>query len=336
MRLFDRAEAAKAALGPTVLGLGTFDGVHQGHRAVLAAAAESARELAVPALVVTFHPHPQQVLRLEGAPLLLMTVEERTAALARLGLDAVLILAFDRALSLLPAERFLDEILGAGLGAMGVSVGADFRFGHGRGGSADFLASWATARGISARIIDPVHVDGELVSSTRIRRLVAAGEVEAARRLLGAPFPLSGVVVQGDARGGTMGFPTANVRPPEPRKLLPADGVYAVRAWVGDRRFDGMMNVGRRPTFTSGEDAPRRVEVHLLGFEGDLYGRELRVEVLVRLRPERRFASAQELAQELQRDAVRAREALAAVAAAEEPRPPGGLDKPLEGRRFRR
>jgi riboflavin kinase/FMN adenylyltransferase len=287
---------------------GNYDGVHLGHRALLDAARVLAGDrLAVTAL--TFDPHPAQVLAPDRAPPLLTTLERRTVLLKAFGADAVEILRFDRALAEASPETFVTSVLVERLGARGVVVGPDFRFGKGRAGDVETLRALGLAHGFEVRAVAPVEIEGAVVSSTRVRAALTDGEVELAARLLGRVHDVGGEVIHGDHRGRTIGFPTANLRC-EP-VLLPSDGVYAVVARepsTGDV-LRGVANLGVRPTVGAG----RSVEAHLFDFDGDLYGRTIRVAFVARLRGEQRFDGLESLKAQIEKDAADARARLDAA-----------------------
>ena len=273
---------------PRHVAIGTFDGVHVGHRQVIDKADT----------VLTFDPHPLSVIHPEAAPKLIMPFEVKRDVIEGLGVSELVIIPFDKGFSTIRAEDFCSQILVETLGAEHVSVGENFRFGAKAKGDPDMLASRAE---FSTRVVPLVEVDGETVSSSRIRALVAAGEVDAAMRCLGAPYLLEGEVVEGDRRGRDLGFPTANIVPSD-EYVYPGHGVYAAFA----NGHAAAVNVGVRPTFETG----RRmlVESYLIDFDGDLYGRPLRVAFIARLRGEKRFASVDELVAQMHRDVEEARE----------------------------
>jgi len=271
---------------PRAVAVGTFDGVHLGHRRVL----EAARASALPGTVVTFEPHPRVALGYEVE--LLTTLERRLELIAELGIDEALVVEFDLDLARLEPAAFAEAVLRP-LGTEVVVAGANFRFGRGRAGGLDLLGRL----GFDARSVPLV----EGVSSSRIRDLVRAGEVESAAKLLGRPAELEGTVVAGDARGGTLGFPTANLRP-DPELLVPEFGIYAGAA-EGTR---AAISIGTNPHY-GGEE--RRIEAHLLDFEGDLYGRRLVLQLWRRLREERAFPSEEELVAQIARDVEETRAA---------------------------
>ncbi len=295
--------------------LGTFDGVHLGHRALVERAVAAARAARCPAIGYTFHPHPAKLLAPQAAPATLVPIEERTRLLLELGLDHVIVEPFDAAFAALPAERFVSERLVAQLAPILVVVGFNFSYGRGRGGSPQTLVEAGRLHGFDTEIVSEQRPDGEPVSSSRIRQWLQEGDVRRAQRLLGRPFALTGTVVTGDRRGRLIGFPTANLAPEA--EIVPALGVYATRATPIDASGEpagpsvfGMTNIGRRPTF-SGEHVT--FETHLFDFDGDLYGRRLRVELIERLRGEQKFAGVEALRAQLELDREAARAALSGI-----------------------
>jgi riboflavin kinase / FMN adenylyltransferase len=278
----------EAVQRPREIAIGTFDGVHVGHRQVIRGADT----------VLTFDPHPLSVIRPEAAPKLIMPFEIKRDVIDGLGVDELVIIPFDEGFSEIEAEEFCSRILIETLGARKVSVGENFRFGKRAKGDPEML------RGHSAfetRVVPLVEVDGETVSSTRIRALVAAGEVDAAMRCLGAPFLFEGTVVEGDKRGRTLGFPTANVVPSE-EYAYPGHGVYAAFA----NGVPAAVNVGVRPTFETGRGV--LIEAYLIDHDADLYGQTLRIAFIARLRGEKRFPGVEELVAQMHRDVEAARE----------------------------
>lgn len=297
MDVYRTLEEIPAAPGGRALALGTFDGVHLGHRQVIASAREWARAHGALACAVTFDPHPLQVLRPEEPLRLLTTTDVKIGLFRSLGVDEVAVIPFTEELSLQSPEAFCQDVLAGRFGARHVSVGENFRFGHGASGDAGFLCSRPE---FETEIVPLFDRGGEPVSSSRIRDLVAAGEVGAAAELLGAPFVLEGTVVAGDARGRALDMPTANLETP-PHLVVPGAGIYAATASVdGGRELPAAVSIGVRPTFE--EAGEQRVEAHLIGFAGDLYGRQLQLAFLERLRDELRFESADELVAQMRRD----------------------------------
>ncbi len=293
--------------GGTVVTVGTFDGVHLGHRAVLAEVVARARAAGRASVLVTFEPHPLAVLRPEQAPGRLTTEAERKAALAETELDYLVVLRFDRVLAGLEPEAFVQNVLLERCQMAELVVGHDHGFGKGRQGDLDTLRQLGGRFGFTVDAVGPVAgPSGGPISSSGIRAAVLAADFAGAARGLGRPYRVSGVVRGGDRRGTSIGVPTVNVAPPE-GKLLPPDGVYAVRVEWGGGIAGGMMNQGARPTIGDGR---RWLEAHLFDFEGDLYGREIRIEWVAPLRPVQRFDSLAALTEQLGRDRAAARAAL--------------------------
>ena len=273
------------------LAVGEFDGVHIGHREVIRGADS----------VLTFEPHPRTVVAPDSAPKLLTPLAVKADLIAELDVRELVVIPFDGSFAAQSAQAFVDRVMIERLGARTVSIGENFRFGHRAQGDAELLRSQP---GFTTRVAELVELDGEIVSSTHIRGLVTAGEVDVARRFLGAPFQMRGTVVGGDERGRTLGFPTANLVP-ESALTVPGHGVYACRAQVGGENRLAAVNVGVRPTFHTGRGL--LVEAYLLDYEGDLYGRELRLDFLERLRGERRFETVDALVEQMHRDVDDAR-----------------------------
>jgi riboflavin kinase / FMN adenylyltransferase len=271
---------------PRNLAVGEFDGVHLGHREVIDRADT----------VLTFEPHPRTVVAPDSAPKLLNTLAIKADLVASLGVDELVVIPFDGERMAQTAQDFIDRELVERLGAERVSVGENFRFGNRARGDADLLRAQGA---FETRVVKMVEVDGEIVSSTHIRGLVAAGEVGRAVRFLGAPFHMRGTVAHGDKRGRTLGFPTANLVP-DPRLVVPDHGIYACRAQVDGETHIAAVNVGVRPTFKTGRGL--LVEAYLLDFDGDIYDRELRLDFIERLRGERRFDSVEALVDQMGRD----------------------------------
>lgn len=291
--------------------VGIFDGVHAGHRRILGALLEAkARRGLDTALAVSFWPHPLALLRPASAPPLLLTLDERIAALAAAGLDELLVLEFTPELAATDFADFTRETLVGALGMAQLVAGYDFHLGRGRAGSAEAMAALGETLGYQVEVVTPCYDDGRIVSSSHVRAELAAGNLAAVRRALGRPFPLTGRVERGDARGTPLGFPTANLTAPPPEKLLPPLGVYLARAqWAGEASArPGLLNLGLAPT-VRGRLLP---ELHLLDWSGDLVGTEVRVEVLEWLRPERRFPDLEALKTAIAADVATARRRLAA------------------------
>ena len=287
---------------PVVVALGNFDGVHLGHQAVVRRAVEGGHGRGWRVVAATFDPHPRAVLWPGSEPRLLTVPEVRRELLLGCGVDEVREIPFDRELSKKSPREFVLEVLVGSLGAGVVVVGENFRFGYRASGDVAELERCMREVGGEAYAVPISHALGEDISSTSIRGLLAGGEVREAARLLGRPYLLRGEVVEGDKRGRTIGFPTANVLPDE-RALVPGRGVYAGHARVGDERYGACTNVGTAPTFERRES---RVEAYLLGYGGDLYGEVVDVTFEERLRPEKRFSGVEELKEQIARDVAEA------------------------------
>ena len=304
-RLFD-ARNENDARG-CVVAVGTFDGVHIGHQALISRAVSLAREADVPCVVFTFQNHPLSVLAPQRVPSFLSSPEERRRVFAFLGVDFVIEEPFTKELASLSAEGFLSRLVET-LAPRTVVVGENFSFGAGGRGTPEFLASQGKNMGFHVEKVPLLSHAGETVSSTRIRVLLSAGDVRLAGELLGRPFSIAGVVVHGDERGRTLGFPTANLLPPK-GEACPANGAYAVRVVLGSGEEKiGVANVGSNPTFDGNE---RRVEAHLLDFSGDLYGQDITVRFVERLRAEKKFPSPEALVGQIRHDEQKAREIFA-------------------------
>ncbi len=290
---------------PCVATIGFFDGVHLGHRYLIRQTQEVAVRRGVPAMVVTFATHPRQVMQPGYRPCLLTTCQEKEALLQEAGADRCLMLEFTPQLARLTAHEFMT-LLHSRYGVEALVIGYDHRFGHGRSEGFDDYVRYGRELGMEVCLARAYCLaDGTEVSSSRVRRLLQAGEVEEAACELGYRYFLSGTVVGGHRVGRTLGYPTANLQPDDPCKLVPAVGVYAVRVeWEGVPRA-GMLSIGHRPTVDNGTE--RSIEVHIFDFEGDLYGRRLTLTFLSRLREEQKFASLDELAAQLRLDEEAAR-----------------------------
>ncbi len=285
--------------------IGNFDGVNRGHRVLIAAAHAIARRNKAPLGVVTFEPHPRMVIAPRASHALLSPFKQKARSLERLGVDMLYVLRFDRALMTLQAQDFVTHILLKNLGVAGVVTGTGFRFGHKREGDTNLLCSIASRQGIECETIAPVEFDGERCSSSRIRGFLNDGQVEAASHLLGQPYALIGTVKQGDQRGRTIGFPTANVHLPANGQLIPAKGVYAVEAIRRDGvPLPAVANLGTRPTV---DGRTLLLEVHLLDRTINLYNERLEVRFLNRLRGEQKFDGLDQLKAQIAKDCDRAR-----------------------------
>jgi riboflavin kinase/FMN adenylyltransferase len=285
--------------GGTVATVGTFDGVHRGHWAVLQEIRERALAAGRRSVLVTFHPHPLRVVNPDLAPELLTTPTEKKEILAESGLDYAVFLPFTVALSRYSPRRFVEEILHGRLGVQELVIGYDHGFGRGRSGDVDTLRDIGRQLGFAVDVVAPVRAGDETVSSTRIRTAVEQGDMDEAAEGLGRPYSLRGLVVRGDGRGRTLGFPTANLSVLGGDKLIPPEGIYAVRGVLRSGTFPGALHLGPRPTFRG---SPPTIELHLMGFEGDLYGEDVRVDFVRRLRPVRPFSSVESLVGQMKED----------------------------------
>jgi riboflavin kinase/FMN adenylyltransferase len=292
-----------------VLTIGNFDGLHIGHRRILRTITDRAHALDGESVVYTFDPHPRKVLQADRAPAMLTTTEQKLELLAAAQIDLVVLEPFTAEFATTPAEAFVREHVHARISPVEVYVGYDFHYGRDRAGSMRLLTELGPRLGFAVTIIPEVTIGGEDVSSSRIRQLLAAGDVEQAKRLLGRSFAVRGRVVPGDRRGRTLGFPTINLAPEN--EVIPGHGVYAGHVRLlgspgeaadaaAGARFAAVTNVGRRPTFKDAD--PPLAEAHLLDFDGDLYGRRVELSFEARLRDERRFASVDALREQIARD----------------------------------
>jgi len=301
-----RDYAPDDVLRGAVVAIGNFDGVHRGHKAVIAAAQARAKALSRPAAALTFEPHPRTFFN-PGEPLFRLTdATAKLRLLAATGLDGAIVLTFDAALASLTADEFVSRILVERFAVGGAAIGFNFHFGANRAGSPDFLSAEGQKRGFAVDVVPPLRDRGRPVSSEPIRRALAAGRLDHAAECLGYPWFASAVVIHGDKRGRELGFPTANLQLDAACKLR--HGIYAVRTAVGGRRYDGVANFGRRPMFDNGTVL---LEVFLFDFSGDLYGARLDVAFIAWLRDEQNFTSAEDLVRQIHEDSRQAREALA-------------------------
>ena len=290
------------------LTIGSFDGVHLGHQRVVRELAAGAHKKGAPAVVLTFYPHPATVLRGYDYPFYLTTPEERANLLGQLGIDIVITHPFDENVAGTSARDFISS-LHSHLNIQHLRVGHDFALGKDRGGNAEALKKLGLEMGYTLKRTEPLIVDDDVVSSSRIRFVLGAGQVDEAARLLGRNFSVAGKVELGDQRGITLGFPTANLAI-WPEQAIPAAGVYVCRAEVQGQTWGAVTNIGVRPTFEF-QSVPPRVEAHLLDFEGDIYGEPLRLEFLSRLRGEQRFPNVEALVAQIRLDSQKARQMLA-------------------------
>lgn len=286
-----------------LVSIGNFDGVHAGHAILLGSLVERARAAGRASLVLTFEPHPLTILRPGAIPPRLTTPQRKAELMARLGVDEVLAYPTSSELLSMSPQEFFDEVLIKRLDIAGLVEGPNFLFGAGRRGDVALLERLCASRGMVCHIVDPVQVDGEWISSSSVRRALSEGNVETASRLLGRPYRLAGLVVSGAQRGRTIGFPTANLA--EIATVIPRDGVYGGIATVAGIRYPVAMNIGANPTFG---EADAKVELHLVGYAGDLYGSVLEVDFLGRLRDTQSFSSLDALKSQLERDVIAAKQ----------------------------
>lgn len=301
MRLFHGIENARIAR-PTVLTLGVFDGLHLGHQLVMRTVLERARAIGAVPTVITFDPHPRAVLHPESAPPLLQTFDQKIEAFGVLGIEQVIVIRFNQAFAGIEAEDFLRDVVGERLQAREVYLGRGFAFGRGRKGNIELLKEVSERLGFHAAEVPEVRLRGQRISSSTIRKLLAEGRVNLARRMLGRPYGVEGRVVHGEARGRSIGFPTANLRPQN--RVIPRNGVYATATLIEGAWRRSVTNIGTRPTFES--DADASVETYVIDWTGDLYGDVVRVRFLHQLRDEKKFASVDELKRQINLDRQRA------------------------------
>jgi riboflavin kinase/FMN adenylyltransferase len=290
---------------PPVVTLGNFDGVHRGHQEIFRLLRQKARQQGAPSVVITFVPHPLKLLAPAKAPLLISTYAERERLIAAAGIDLLVAIPFTTEFAQLSASDFVRLILVEGLAVASVMIGYDYAFGRNREGDGDFLRRAGQQFGFQVEVLPPLAADGVVYSSSRVRALIGAGNVRQAAELLGRHFSCLGTVVHGHHRGKGLGFPTANIETDQ--ELLPAHGVYAVKLDLDGILLDGACNIGTNPTFG---DQEQSVEVFLLDYSGELYGRRIRLYFIDQIREERTFASADELVVAISRDVERCREIL--------------------------
>jgi len=291
---------------PTVLTIGSFDGIHRGHQHLIRRVIARAQELNAASALVTLHPHPKIVLQPNSPLRYLSTIEERLDWLQPLGLDYVIVFPFSLEASQMRARAFI-ELLVKRLHLVELLCGKDFTLGYKREGNVEFLRALGREWGFNVTVVEPQTLDGQIVSSTRVRELIAQGEMDAATQLLGRYPSVRGRVIEGDKRGRALGFPTANLAIAE-RRLIPADGIYAVRVKIGETWYGGAANIGVRPTFDKGQ---RLVEVYIFDFNADLYDQVIEVHFVKRLREEKKFESVDALIEQMKRDVAQARAVLA-------------------------
>ncbi len=286
----------------TVLTVGTFDGVHVGHRRIIRRVLEKAEEKDLRSVIVTFDPHPRNIIDPGSDGIrLLTTLKERCQLLEEIGIHEMVVIPFDRDFSLKSSEEFIRDVLYQNIGISEFVIGYDHHFGKDREGTIDTVTSMGRELGFRTEVVSRKDVNEKPVSSTAIRNaLMEKGDIKQANTFLGRPYRLTGTVVQGSRRGEKLGFPTANIKPDHEQKAVPKQGVYAVRGYVDQSDYGGMMNIGTRPTFENEEDAV--LEVHLFDFDRNIYGKSIQIEFLGRIRSEKQFDGKEELVNQIKRD----------------------------------
>lgn len=293
----------------SVVTVGTFDGVHAGHRAIMDAVAKKANERDARSVIVTFDPHPRDIISPGDAGIkLLTTLQERAEILDELGIDTMVVIPFDRDFSLLSSEEFIRDIIHKKIGVSEFVIGYDHHFGRNREGTIETVERLGKELGFDSYVVSKREVGDKTVSSTAIRNAISEeGDVEQAAEFLQRPYRLNGMVVHGDKRGKEIGYPTANIKPEHNNKVIPKDGVYAVKVRINGNWYNGMMNIGTRPTF---DGKVRTLEVNLFEFDRDIYGKEVQVRFFNRIRDEKKFDGMEALIEQLKQDEQQARELL--------------------------
>ncbi len=306
MTIIQDLESLKQPLRNPVLTIGNFDGVHRGHLALFDKVKQRAVAVGGQSVVMTFEPHPLKVIKKGNGPPIITPMDQKLCLIRDAGIEVILCVPFTRQFAEVTAESFVQDILVGRIGVKEIVVGHDYTFGRDRLGNTEFLQRIGGQLGIPVHLVEPVQVNHTLVSSTSIRKFIQEGNLSEAKRLLGRDFQVWGTVIKGANRGGRLlGYPTANLRPTG--ELIPRTGVYAVTVEVDDRTYAGVTNVGYNPTF---KDNVLSLETHLLDFNEDLVGETIKVTFIHRIRPEKTFASVKELAEQISRDVLQARELL--------------------------
>jgi riboflavin kinase/FMN adenylyltransferase len=301
----------------SIVTLGNFDGLHLGHQELIKKIIQRAKETGSLSMVVTFRPHPLKILAPEKCPPLISIYEEKIRLLENLGIDVLVKIPFTLDFSAMEPRDFVKDILCDLLGAKEIFVGYNYRFGKGRKGNIQLLKDLGQELGFAVREVEQVSFEGEVVSSTRIRQLLKNGEVVHASRLLGRPYTLCGIVVKGDGRGRGLGFPTANIA--AKHSIIPSNGVYAVKLFVRDKYYDGIVNIGMRPTFDTNSLA---IEVHIFAFDEDIYGEEITLYFIQKIREEKKFQNAEALITQINADIKKAKNILSEYPEMSESRQP--------------
>lgn len=284
----------------TVLTLGTFDGIHLGHQQIISAVVDKAKQNKMRSFVLTFDPHPRKVLSKDDKVYLLSTLEEKIEMFSKLDVENVFIIEFTKEFSQYSAEQFIGKYLIGGIGFSEIAIGYDHHFGKGRGGNADILSSIGYENGFKTSIIQSFSVEDTIVSSTKVRNALMNGDVSLAAKMLGRYYQFSGTVVGGDKRGRALGYPTANIELDSAEKLLPLIGIYAVKVSINGQTMNGLLSIGRRPTFY--EDGEVVSEVYIYNFDKQIYGEKLSISLVERLRGEEKFNSIDELIAQMNQD----------------------------------
>ncbi|MBN1910798.1 MAG: bifunctional riboflavin kinase/FAD synthetase [Pirellulales bacterium] len=308
MQLIRQPDDLPEALRGGAVAIGNFDGVHQGHARLIETLRAEADRVGGPAVAFTFDPHPAQILRPDAAPPLLTGTQRKADLLAQLGVDAVVAYPTDRAFLDLDADTFFQRLVRDRLDARAMVEGSNFLFGHNRSGDLTTLGRLCDQAGIALRVVDPISVDGLIVSSSRVRELLAQGRLEQANRLLTAPYRIAGTVGEGRHRGATLGYPTANIE--RIGTLLPSEGIYAGRAWIEQTPHAAAVSLGPNRTF---DEEEIKVEAFILDFSGSLYGKPIKVDFLARLRDIKRFDSVEALVAQIDHDVAAVRQIVAAT-----------------------
>ncbi|HWO42704.1 MAG TPA: bifunctional riboflavin kinase/FAD synthetase [Candidatus Eisenbacteria bacterium] len=306
MEIVHDLEHAQPGAPGSVVTIGNFDGIHLGHQALVRSAVEEAQRRGLPAVVVTFEPHPLKVLAPERAPRMLLAPEDKMELLASFGVDLVVAQRFDREFAAIEAQAFVRRYLAGRLKTKKIWVGRDLRFGRERRGSVPDLVRWGALYDYEVGIIEPILVNGARISSSEIRRMIEQGRVDEVRPMLGRHHFVSGTVVSGNQRGRDLGFPTANLSPRT--EVVPLDGIYATLFEVRRRQWPSVSSIGFNPTFPGG--GKRTVETFIFDFEGDLYGESVKLFFVKRIREERKFPSVEALVAQMRQDASTARTVL--------------------------
>ncbi|MGC9967907.1 MAG: bifunctional riboflavin kinase/FAD synthetase [Syntrophobacteraceae bacterium] len=306
MQVFRGIETVQNKFKNPAITIGNFDGVHMGHQALFRRVKQWAEELNGESIVVTFDPHPLEVLFPEKAPSFITSHRQKLDLIASCGIDATIVIPFDHEFSRMSAREFVEVILVEKIGTRAIVVGHDYLFGHSREGDIPFLRQLGEQYGFKVEIVTAIRMNSTPVSSTSIRQMIASGNVREANKLLGRPFEVSGTVIEGRKRGVGLGFPTANIR--MPAMASPRTGVYAVEAEVDGKRYGGAANLGYNPTFG---DSELSLEAHLFDFNQDIYGKPITIRFIDRLRDEKRFSGPEELSAQIKKDVETARRVLA-------------------------